>query len=79
MELLFYSFVTYCLGVYAKICGWKVGVLMSGRFVAGLIVGAMIMGPYRITADQKKVEVTKVAATKEEPKSDLKKATPRLK
>ncbi|MCI0443152.1 hypothetical protein L0152_08040 [bacterium] len=29
---------------------------MSGRFVAGLIVGAMIMGPYRITADEKKID-----------------------
>jgi uncharacterized membrane protein (DUF106 family) len=52
---------------------------MSGKLVVGIIVGAMIMGPYRITADQKKVEVTKVAATKEQPKSDLKKVSPRSK
>ncbi len=51
---------------------------MSGRFVAGLIVGAMIMGPYRITADEKKIdpcglvtkaEVEQVMGTlKEDPK-----------
>lgn len=49
---------------------------MSGKLLVGIAVGAMIMGPYRITADQKKVEVTKVAAAKGEPKSDLKKALP---
>jgi hypothetical protein len=48
---------------------------MSGKWLVGIIVGAMIMGPYRITADQKKVEVPKVAATKEQPKSDLKKVS----
>jgi len=52
---------------------------MSAKFVVGIVVGAMIMGPYRITADQKKVEVTKVTATKEQPKSDLKKVSPRSK
>jgi uncharacterized membrane protein (DUF106 family) len=52
---------------------------MSGKLVVGIIVGAMIMGPYRITADQKKVEVTKVIASKEQPKSDLKKVSLRSK
>ena len=46
---------------------------MSGKLLVGIAVGAMIMGPYRITADQKKAEVIKVAATKEQPKSDSKK------
>jgi hypothetical protein len=49
---------------------------MSSKWLVGLAVGAMIMGPYRITADQKKAEIIKVAAAKEEPKSDLKKISP---
>jgi hypothetical protein len=52
---------------------------MSGKLVVGIIVGAMIMGPYRITADQKKAEVTKIAAAKEQPKSGLTKVSPRSK
>jgi hypothetical protein len=52
---------------------------MSGKLLVGIAVFAMIMGPYRITADQKKVEVTKVAATKEQPKPDLKRVSPRSK
>jgi uncharacterized membrane-anchored protein YhcB (DUF1043 family) len=55
---------------------WRI---MSGKLLVGIAVGAMIMGPYRITADQKKAEVIKVAAAKEQPKSDLKKASTRAK
>jgi hypothetical protein len=58
---------------------WESWRVMSGKLLVGIAVGAMIMGPYRITADQKKVEVTKVAAVKEQPKSDLKKVSPRSK
>jgi hypothetical protein len=52
---------------------------MSGKWLVGIVVGAMIMGPYRITADQKKAEVIKVTATKSEPKSDSKELPPRSK
>lgn len=52
---------------------------MSGKLLVGIAVAAMIMGPYRITADQKKPEVVKIAATKEQAKSDLKRVSPRLK
>jgi hypothetical protein len=51
---------------------------MSGKLLIGIAVGAMIIGPYRITADQKKVEPLivvkkteiKETAKKEEPKPD---------
>ena len=31
---------------------------MSGKLLVGIAIGAMIMGPYRITADVKKPEST---------------------
>ncbi|MCI0618368.1 hypothetical protein L0244_35775 [bacterium] len=46
---------------------------MSGKLLVGIAVGAMIMGPYRITADQKKVErptVVKKTEMKETPKKE---------
>jgi hypothetical protein len=38
---------------------------MSGRLFVGIIVAAMILGPYRITADQKKLEDSGFVAKKE--------------
>ena len=35
---------------------WESSRIMSGKLLVGIAVGAMIMGPYRITADQKKIE-----------------------
>jgi hypothetical protein len=45
---------------------------MSGKWLVGIAVAAMILGPYRITGDEKKVEVKKV----ESPSSDVKKELP---
>jgi hypothetical protein len=42
---------------------------MFGKWLVGIIVAAMILGPYRISGDEKKVESKKV----ESPASDLKK------
>lgn len=61
MELIFYSFVSLCLG--GRITR------MFGKWLVGIIVGLMILGPYRITGDEKKVEVKKV----ESPASNVKK------
>lgn len=47
--------------------------IMSGKLLVGIAVGAMIMGPYRITADQKKTElliVVKKTEMKETPKKE---------
>jgi hypothetical protein len=46
---------------------------MSGKLLVGIAVGVMIMGPYRITADQKKTEtliVVKKTEMKETPKKE---------
>lgn len=45
---------------------------MSGKLLVGMAVAAMILGPYRITGDEKKVEVKKV----ESPVSAVKKELP---
>jgi hypothetical protein len=57
--------------VYAKIFegSWSI---MSGKLLVGIVVGAMILGPYRITADQNKIEHPKVVK-KTEMKPGLKK------
>jgi hypothetical protein len=61
MELIFYSFVSLSVG--GRITR------MFGKWLVGIIVAAMILGPYRISGDEKKVESKKV----ESPASDLKK------
>jgi hypothetical protein len=57
---------------------WESSRIMSGKLLVGIAVGAMIMGPYRITAGQKNIEhptvvkKTEIKGTPkiEEPKPD---------